>query len=302
MSARIDAVVSVSDRAASPIGNMFALGSASGKLLPTVSGLILSTDVAVGGCTNSSSATAVDIACCTDDVKAQSQRTPTAMLVSRDTRLVIAGLVLLSLTCVTSLIGNSLILARLRRLVRQPGKTLGRMNTMILHLCIADLFVAAFNVLPQIGRLATDRFQGNDVLCRVIHYVQVATMYASSYVLLTTAVDRYLAICHPLRSYVYVVNSFACNAYNKKSKKRLKDHPLGRTYYKRTYYIGVTRKSFRCLISGARLGYFLNQRKITQKLAPFDSRLLYLSAYTYNVYRQLALLCRYLAATGCSTA
>ena len=77
-------------------------------------------------------------------------------------------------------------------------KKMTRMNILIVHLAIADLFVAFFNILPQLIWDITFRFYGNDFLCRSVKYVQVVAMYASAYVLVTTAVDRYLVICHPL--------------------------------------------------------------------------------------------------------
>ncbi len=49
------------------------------------------------------------------------------------------------------------------------------------------------------------RFKGNDFLCRSVKYFQVVAMYASSYVLVSTAIDRYLAICHPLTAQVTMV-------------------------------------------------------------------------------------------------
>ncbi|KAK2151348.1 hypothetical protein LSH36_366g00012 [Paralvinella palmiformis] len=81
-------------------------------------------------------------------------------------------------------------------------RKLSRMNVLIVHLSLADLFVAFFNVLPQLIWDITFFFYGNDFLCRFVKYTQVLGMYASSYVLVTTAIDRYLAICRPLTSHV----------------------------------------------------------------------------------------------------
>jgi len=78
---------------------------------------------------------------------------------------------------------------------------LSRMNRMIVHLSTADLFVAFFNVLPQLLWDVTGTFRGNDLLCRTVTYLQLVAMYASSYVLVATAVDRYLAICRPLNAF-----------------------------------------------------------------------------------------------------
>ncbi|XP_067687666.1 cephalotocin receptor 1-like [Haliotis asinina] len=97
---------------------------------------------------------------------------------------------------ILAVIGNSVVMLTLK--LRK--KKLSRMHLMIVHLSLADLFVAFFNVLPQLAWDITYRFVGGDLLCRLVKYFQIVAMYASSYVLLTTAVDRYYAICRPLTS------------------------------------------------------------------------------------------------------
>lgn len=68
------------------------------------------------------------------------------------------------------------------------------------HLSIADLAVAVFQVLPQLLWDITFRFYGPDLLCRLVKYLQVVGMFASTYLLLLMSLDRCLAICQPLRS------------------------------------------------------------------------------------------------------
>ncbi|KAL5005767.1 hypothetical protein ScPMuIL_016925 [Solemya velum] len=77
---------------------------------------------------------------------------------------------------------------------------LSRMQWFIVHLSMADLFVAFFNVLPQMIWDITYVFYGNNFLCKLVKYLQVVAMYASSYVLVMTALDRYISICYPLTS------------------------------------------------------------------------------------------------------
>ncbi|KAK7466653.1 hypothetical protein BaRGS_00037261 [Batillaria attramentaria] len=93
-----------------------------------------------------------------------------------------------------ALFGNGVVLVVLR-LRRQK---LTRMQWFIVHLSLADIFVAIFHVLPQLIMDITVQFYGDDFLCRFVRYVNVVAMYASSYVLVMAAVDRYLSICHPL--------------------------------------------------------------------------------------------------------
>ncbi|KAF5916553.1 hypothetical protein HPG69_005348, partial [Diceros bicornis minor] len=80
------------------------------------------------------------------------------------------------------------------------GRKLSRMHLFVLHLALTDLGVALFQVLPQLLWDITYRFQGPDPLCRAIKYLQVLSMFASTYMLLAMTLDRYLAVCHPLRS------------------------------------------------------------------------------------------------------
>lgn len=75
-----------------------------------------------------------------------------------------------------------------------------RMYFFMKHLSIADLVVAVFQVLPQLIWDITFRFYGPDFLCRLIKYLQVVGMFASTYMLLLMSLDRCLAICQPLRS------------------------------------------------------------------------------------------------------
>jgi arginine vasopressin receptor 1B len=80
------------------------------------------------------------------------------------------------------------------------GHKRSRMHLFVLHLALTDLGVALFQVLPQLLWDITYRFQGSDLLCRAVKYLQVLSMFASTYMLLAMTLDRYLAVCHPLRS------------------------------------------------------------------------------------------------------
>ncbi|KAK6166643.1 hypothetical protein SNE40_023289 [Patella caerulea] len=95
-----------------------------------------------------------------------------------------------------ALFGNLfvLIVLKLRK------QKLSRMQWFIVHLSLTDIFVAIFNTMTNLIQDITIVFQGNDFLCRSVKYFQVVAMYASSYVLIMTAVDRYVSICHPLTS------------------------------------------------------------------------------------------------------
>lgn len=95
-----------------------------------------------------------------------------------------------------ALAGNLCVLAALH--VSKRARS--RMHFFMKHLSIADLVVAVFQVLPQLIWDITFRFYGPDFLCRLVKYLQVVGMFASTYLLVLMSVDRCLAVCQPLRS------------------------------------------------------------------------------------------------------
>ncbi|XP_071112233.1 cephalotocin receptor 2-like [Haliotis cracherodii] len=108
--------------------------------------------------------------------------------------------------------GNTCVLIALAR----RRKINSRMHMFIMHLSIADLLVAFFNILPQLIWDVAQKFQGGDVLCRFVKFMQVFVMYLSTYVLVMTAIDRYRAICHPLSNHNWTtktVNLMIAGAY-----------------------------------------------------------------------------------------
>uniref|UniRef100_A0A3P8XRZ7 G-protein coupled receptors family 1 profile domain-containing protein n=1 Tax=Esox lucius TaxID=8010 RepID=A0A3P8XRZ7_ESOLU len=121
----------------------------------------------------------------------------------------------LSITFIVAVIGNvSVLLA-----MYNTKKKTSRMHLFIRHLCVADLVVAFFQVLPQLCWEITFRFYGPDILCRIVKHLQVMGMFASTYMMVMMTLDRYIAICHPLktlqqptkRSYIMIVSTWICS-------------------------------------------------------------------------------------------
>ncbi|KAM8795871.1 vasopressin V1b receptor [Eudromia elegans] len=118
------------------------------------------------------------------------------LLQSRDEELAKAEVGVLAAILAVATVGNVGVLLAMYRL---RGK-MSRMHLFVLHLGLTDLAVALFQVLPQMAWEVTFRFVGPDPLCRAVKYLQVLSMFASTYMLLAMTLDRYVAVCHPLRT------------------------------------------------------------------------------------------------------
>ncbi|CAF96006.1 unnamed protein product, partial [Tetraodon nigroviridis] len=134
---------------------------------------------------------------------------------ARNEELAQIEIMVLSITFVVAVIGNvSVLLA-----VHNTKKKISRMHLFIKHLSLADLVVAFFQVLPQLCWKITFRFYGPDFLCRIVKHLQVMGMFASTYMMVMMTLDRYIAICHPLktlqqssqRSYIMIIATWMCS-------------------------------------------------------------------------------------------
>ncbi|XP_063152700.1 vasopressin V2 receptor [Candoia aspera] len=115
----------------------------------------------------------------------------------RDDALAQAEIAILASIFLLATLSNALVLGALFR----QGQRASPMHRFIQHLCLADMTVALFQVLPQLIWDITDRFQGPDILCRAITYLQVVGMFASSYVIVAMTYDRHRAICRPMLAF-----------------------------------------------------------------------------------------------------
>ncbi|XP_077582061.1 vasopressin V2 receptor-like isoform X1 [Stigmatopora nigra] len=115
----------------------------------------------------------------------------------RDPALAQAEIAVLGVVLALTTLGNSFVLWVLLRRRKHNAP----MHVFMVNLCVADLVVAFFQVLPQLIWDITDKFQGPDFLCRSIKYLQIVGMFASSYMIVAMTVDRHHAICFPLQAY-----------------------------------------------------------------------------------------------------
>uniref|UniRef100_A0A672LMN6 Vasopressin V2 receptor n=1 Tax=Sinocyclocheilus grahami TaxID=75366 RepID=A0A672LMN6_SINGR len=115
----------------------------------------------------------------------------------RDQALAQAEIGVLGLVLALTALGNGFVLWVLLRRKKHHAP----MHLFMVNLCVADLVVALFQVLPQLVWDITEHFQGPDALCRSVKYLQIVGMFASSYMIVAMTVDRHYAICCPLQAY-----------------------------------------------------------------------------------------------------
>ncbi|XP_050295995.1 adipokinetic hormone/corazonin-related peptide receptor variant I [Anthonomus grandis grandis] len=96
---------------------------------------------------------------------------------------------------VFSAIANITVLVLLvRRRKLQPT----RINTMLIHLAIADLLVTFLMMPLEIAWAYTVQWLAGDLMCRIMSFFRIFGLYLSSFVLCCISIDRYYAVLKPL--------------------------------------------------------------------------------------------------------
>ncbi|KAK6643574.1 hypothetical protein RUM43_005084 [Polyplax serrata] len=107
----------------------------------------------------------------------------------------VVSIVTYSILMVIAAVGNItvlVILLKRRRSIRS------RINTMVMHLAIADLMVTFLLMPLEIGWASTVSWKAGDALCRIMAFFRTFGLYLSSFVLICISIDRYYAVLKPL--------------------------------------------------------------------------------------------------------
>lgn len=100
-----------------------------------------------------------------------------------------------SVLMVFSTIANITILVLLVKRKRQQPS---RINTMLMHLAIADLLVTFFMMPMEIAWAYTVQWLAGDIMCRLMSFTRIFGLYLSGFVLCCISIDRYYAVLKPL--------------------------------------------------------------------------------------------------------
>ncbi|CAL8081574.1 unnamed protein product [Orchesella dallaii] len=97
------------------------------------------------------------------------------------------------IACV-SIIGNLLVVQLVIRSRRFHTLT----HALLANLAAADLFLATFNIPFSVARVIMSEWPFGSFLCRTVPFVQVTSVYATSFTMAVIAMDRYQVIMNPL--------------------------------------------------------------------------------------------------------
>uniref|UniRef100_A0A8D8LBA0 Gonadotropin-releasing hormone II receptor n=1 Tax=Cacopsylla melanoneura TaxID=428564 RepID=A0A8D8LBA0_9HEMI len=100
-----------------------------------------------------------------------------------------------SVLMVISAIGNITVLSTI---LRRRRKTRSRINTMLMHLAIADLIVTFLMMPLEIVWNWHVQWVFGDVWCRITAFFRIFGLFLSGFILICISVDRYLAVLKPL--------------------------------------------------------------------------------------------------------
>ncbi|XP_016077743.1 PREDICTED: neuropeptide S receptor isoform X1 [Miniopterus natalensis] len=95
---------------------------------------------------------------------------------------------------VFTMVGNAAVLFSTWKRKRKS-----RMTFFVTQLAVTDSFTGLVNILTDIIWRFTGDFMAPDLVCRVVRYLQVVLLYASTYVLVSLSIDRYHAIVYPMK-------------------------------------------------------------------------------------------------------
>ncbi|XP_046899683.1 LOW QUALITY PROTEIN: opioid receptor, delta 1b [Hypomesus transpacificus] len=102
---------------------------------------------------------------------------------------------LYSLICVVGLLGNILVMYGVVRYTKMKTAT----NIYIFNLALADAL--ATSTLPfQSAKYLMNTWPFGQLLCKVVIAIDYYNMFTSIFTLTMMSVDRYIAVCHPVRA------------------------------------------------------------------------------------------------------
>ncbi|XP_028845387.1 mu-type opioid receptor [Denticeps clupeoides] len=102
---------------------------------------------------------------------------------------------LYSIVCVVGVVGNVLVMYVIIRYTKMKTAT----NIYIFNLALADALVTSTLPFQSVNYLM-GTWPFGDVVCKIVMSIDYYNMFTSIFTLTTMSVDRYIAVCHPVKA------------------------------------------------------------------------------------------------------
>lgn len=102
---------------------------------------------------------------------------------------------------IISLVGNVATIwniGKTRTIRRNSRHTWSAIYMLILHLSIADLLVTIFCIFGEACWSFTVQWVAGELACKLVKFIQMFSLYLSTYVLVLIGIDRFVAVKYPL--------------------------------------------------------------------------------------------------------
>ncbi|KAK9308504.1 hypothetical protein QLX08_001500 [Tetragonisca angustula] len=117
------------------------------------------------------------------------------------TSVTVSKVIVLAVIAVLSFVANVATICSIA-INRQRRQTWSAIYTLILHLAVADLFVTVFCIGGEALWSYTVAWIFGNVACKLFKFVQVFSLYLSTFMLVLIGVDRYLAVRYPMKGFI----------------------------------------------------------------------------------------------------
>lgn len=104
--------------------------------------------------------------------------------------------IVLAVMAVLSLVGNTATIVSIAREKRRSRSTV---YTLIHHLSVADLFVTFACLTTEAVWTFTVQWLAGNLMCKLIKFMQMFSLYLSTFILVLIGVDRFTAVRYPMR-------------------------------------------------------------------------------------------------------
>ncbi|KAK5602785.1 Mu-type opioid receptor [Crenichthys baileyi] len=102
---------------------------------------------------------------------------------------------LYSIVCMVGLVGNVLVMYIIVRYTKMKTAT----NIYIFNLALADTLVTSTLPFQSVNYLM-GTWPFGDILCKMVMSIDYYNMFTSIFTLTTMSIDRYIAVCHPVKA------------------------------------------------------------------------------------------------------